>query len=270
MATYVIGDVQGCYSALTNLLNRINFQPSIDKLWFCGDIINRGENSLATLRQIKGLGDSAITVLGNHDLHLLAIYYGQRKIGKKDTIGPILEAEDSDELMHWLRHRPLAHYDAEHDVFLCHAGVYPQWSRAQATALASEVESILQNDDLVNELFTNMYGNHPKTWSEDLKGWDRIRFIINAFTRMRYCTEQGKLDLKAKGAPGSQPVDFVPWYMVPKRPMAKQTILFGHWASLEAESGHPFSIALDSGCVWGGELTAYRLEDRQFFSVECC
>jgi bis(5'-nucleosyl)-tetraphosphatase (symmetrical) len=269
MTTYAIGDIQGCYDDLMHLLESIHFEPANDTLWFVGDLVNRGPKSLETLRFVKGLGDGAITVLGNHDLHLLALDAGGRTPRKKDTLHEIFDAPDCDELLHWLRHRPLIHYDQERNQVLVHAGLPPQWKAKKAVQYAAEVEEILRSDRH-RELFHNMYGDEPTLWDRELTGWARIRFIINALTRMRYCSPDGRLNLNEKYAPGTQPKDLIPWFEAPERCSRKKEIIFGHWSTLGLVRRKGV-IALDTGCVWGGQLTAVDLDDRQrsIYSCDC-
>ncbi|MDH5571768.1 MAG: symmetrical bis(5'-nucleosyl)-tetraphosphatase [Gammaproteobacteria bacterium] len=257
MSIYAIGDVQGCYDELQRLLDKLKFDPTQDKLWFAGDIINRGPKSLKTIRFVKSLGDNATTVLGNHDLHLLAIANGRGKQGKKDTINKILKADDREELLHWLLHRPLMHYDNEHNISLTHAGIYPLWSIDEAISYAAEIESVLRGDKS-HEFFHHMYGDKPKGWSNHLKGWDRLRFITNAFTRMRYCDLDGHLLLRDKGKPGNQPDGVIPWFNHPGHTEKDCRVVFGHWSTLanpEIDNLYP----IDTGCLWGGKLTALKI-----------
>jgi bis(5'-nucleosyl)-tetraphosphatase (symmetrical) len=269
VSTYVIGDVQGCQHELDTLLRLIDFGAGRDRLWFTGDLVNRGPDSLAVLRFVRSLGDAATVVLGNHDLHLLACAAGVRQPHRKDTLGPVLEAPDRDELLHWLRHRPMLHFDDASGYLMIHAGLPPQWTAAQARQCAAELESVLRTDDN-GTFFFNMYGNEPSSWSEQLEGWERLRFITNCLTRMRYCDAQGKLDFKEKGPPGSQPGTLIPWYRFPNRHNRDTPILFGHWATLrltEPDTSAYNAWNLDTGCVWGGSLSAMRLEDHSLFSV---
>lgn len=262
MAVYAIGDVQGCYDQLRRLLDNISFDPTGDKLWFAGDIVNRGPQSLQTLRFVQGLGPRAITVLGNHDLHLLALSEGNLKHqGKNHTLDPILAAPDREELLHWLRHRPLMHRCAKLGFNLIHAGLPPSWDIPTARALAREVESALRGDGF-HDFCLGMYGNRPVCWSDQLRGMDRLRFITNCFTRLRYCDFYGNLALKEKGPPGSQQKSYLPWYAIPDRASRNERILFGHWSTLGYYQGHN-SWALDSGCLWGGKLTALKLRKRK-------
>lgn len=260
MAVYAIGDLQGCLDELQRLLERLDFDPTHDRLWFTGDLVNRGPRSLETLRFVHGLGERAITVLGNHDLHLLA-----RAVGAvddrhgRDTLDAVLVAPDRGELLEWLRHRPLLHHDAELGYTLIHAGLPPHWDLAAARARAGEAEHALRGSQFP-ELMRHLYGNEPTRWREDLAGWDRLRFIINCFTRLRYCSDDGELALHEKGPPGTQPPPFRPWFTVPARASATARILFGHWSTLGPRA-EPGVFPLDSGCVWGGQLTALRLDD---------
>ncbi len=265
MSVYAIGDIQGCYNELQRLLEQIDFDPSQDELWFVGDLVNRGPGSLEVLRLVKSLGDGAITVLGNHDLHLLAVAEGIGKLHRSDTLDTILNAPDRDELLHWLRHQRLMHADG--DKVLVHAGLLPQWTVPQALALAHEVEDALRSDDYAVFL-EKMYGNNPQGWRDDLDGYKRLRVIVNAFTRLRVCTLQGEMEFKFKGELGNIPPDYVPWFEVPQRRSATATVIFGHWSALGLKVG-PHVIALDTGCLWGGPMTAIRLEDRCLFQVDC-
>lgn len=263
MATYAIGDVQGCFPALKRLLRKAAHNPARDTLWFVGDLVNRGAKSLAVLRFVKDLGGRAIVVLGNHDLHLLLVAAGHTRAKPGDTLGEILRAPDRDELLEWLRQRPLLHRQDGH--VLVHAGLLPQWSVAKAAALAGEVEAALRGENF-EPFAKSMYGNEPTSWSEDLRGNARLRVITNALTRLRMCTSAGEMDFSHKGPPEEAPAGLLPWFAVPGRKSAKETLITGHWSAL----GYRMSkhlIALDTGCVWGGKLTAVRLEDRAVFQV---
>jgi bis(5'-nucleosyl)-tetraphosphatase (symmetrical) len=257
MATYAIGDIQGCYTSFRRLLDQINLDPAKDKLWFVGDLVNRGPDSLAVLRFVRDLGQQAVVVLGNHDLHLLARAEGHDRNAKKDNLDDVLTAPDRDELLHWLRHRPLAHYSATKDVLMVHAGVPPQWDLAQTLACARELETALRKPGY-QRFLTAMYGDHPPLWSQDLIGMDRLRFITNCLTRMRYCTADGRLDLTAKGPPGSQPAGYLPWFQAPGRATKGVRIVFGHWSALGWRASDNV-WCLDTGCLWGGAMTALRL-----------
>lgn len=270
MSVYVIGDLQGCYGELIHLLNEINFNEKTDQLWFTGDLVNRGPRSLECLRLVKSL--DAVTVLGNHDLHLLAVARGQEKKQKpKDTLDEILDASDREELLDWLQRQPLLHHDEGSGYTLIHAGLPPQWDLVQAAECAREGEKILQSEQSA-DFFIHMYGNQPNQWSEQLRGWDRIRFIINCFTRLRFCDGDGRLNLGIKGPPGSQPPSLLPWFAIASRKTRNEKLLFGHWATVtlgNITDFEPYNVQpLDTGCVWGRELTAMRLEDGKLFNVK--
>lgn len=269
MAVYAIGDVQGCYAPLQQLLARLHFDAARDHLWFTGDLVNRGPQSLEVLRFVRDLGDRAVCVLGNHDLHLLAVAAGTAGAKKRDTLDEILRAPDRDELLHWLRSRPLLHHDADLGYTLIHAGLLPPWDLAQAQGLARETETVLRSGRHP-EFFRHMYGDLPDHWNENLHGFDRLRVIVNAFTRLRYCDLDGNMDLRPKGAPGSQPPDLVPWFQVPSRRSHGLKIIFGHWSALGLWQGDGV-IGLDSGCLWGRALSAARIDAGpvEFFSVAC-
>lgn len=265
MSTYVIGDLQGCYDALRRLLDRIAFDPAVDRLRFAGDLVNRGPQSLQTLRFVRGLGPAALSVLGNHDLHLLAVAHGGRK-GRRDTLEDILGAPDRDELLDWLRGQPLLHEESGFAVL--HAGLPPQWDLAQARRCAREAEAVLAGAEYA-ALLRDMYGNQPDRWDEALDGVPRLRFIINCYTRLRYCDAQGRIDFDDKGAPGSQPARLLPWFAAPQRRSAGTPLVFGHWSTLGRVEWPEHQVwGLDTGAVWGGRLTALRLEDRSLHSVK--
>ncbi len=259
--------MQGCLDELLALLDVINLDEGHDKLWFTGDLVNRGPQSLEVLRFVKNLGDRAISVLGNHDLHLIALAYGTNKQKKKDTIGDVLAASDRDELTDWLRRRPLIHHDSLYGFTLVHAGVPPQWDLEEVLVRAREVEEMLRSEK-VGTFFSHMYGDRPFRWDEGLKGWERLRFIINCFTRLRFCDQEGNLLMEFTGPPGQQSPPFLPWFEVPWRKSAGNPIVFGHWASLGFYRTDDI-FALDSGCVWGGSLSALRLDDGKHFSIPC-
>ncbi len=267
MATYAVGDIQGCYSKLRELLDSVNFSES-DTLWCAGDLVNRGPEDLETLRYLKYLGSNVISVLGNHDLHLLACAYGARKVGRKDTFGSILQAPDRDELIHWLRHQPLIHRDTKLKYTIVHAGIPPIWHLEQALGYAREVEKSLRSDD-PSDFFNNMYGNEPVGWNESLCGTARLRTITNYLTRMRFCSPEGHLEFATKSAPSAPPSGYLPWYQYPQHRCGEDKILFGHWAAMEGESGKPNFIGLDTGCIWGGELTLLDLDKGAFHCVDC-
>lgn len=268
MPTYAIGDVQGCFNELLALLANINFNPQQDTLWFTGDLVNRGKYSYKVLSFIKNLGDSAITVLGNHDLHLLAVNSGAVKLKEKDSFHDVLKAPDCAELCAWLQQQPLFYYDKKLNYAMVHAGVAPQWQLADALRLSGEIESVIRSKQAA-EFFKNMYGDIPDRWQESLTGWARYRVISNFMTRVRFCDEHGKLDLHYKGVIGKQPSKFLPWFDVANRQSKNVPIIFGHWAALAGKSDDISVFALDTGCCYGNCLTAFRLEDRQRFSVSC-
>lgn len=269
MALYAIGDVQGCFAGLQRLLDKLRFDPACDRLWFTGDLVNRGPQSLATLRYVAGLGSAAITVLGNHDLHLLAVACGATAQKKRDTLADVLAAPDREPLLHWLRQRPLLHHDATLDWTLLHAGLIPQWDLPQALANAAEIEVALRGTDPAAFLRT-MYGDAPDRWTDDLSPTERRRFIVNVFTRVRFCDADGRIDLTHKGAPGSQPPPWQPWFSWPARRTRHARVVFGHWSALGLYQSASV-LGLDTGCVWGGSLTAVRLDgaDRIVVSVPC-
>jgi bis(5'-nucleosyl)-tetraphosphatase (symmetrical) len=259
MAIYAIGDLQGCYDPFRMLLDEIKFDPDADKLWLVGDLVNRGPKSLKTLRFVKSLGDSAITVLGNHDLHLLALASGKIRGDRRfETLTKILNARDRDELMHWLRHRPLAHYDKSLNTLLVHAGVHPSWTIKKTLARAAEVEEALQGDNY-KKLLAEMYGNTPREWSGKLKGYKRLRFIINCLTRMRMLTQKGRLNFAHSAPPHRARKGLVPWFEVDDAAWRGTRVVFGHWSALGLVV-LPDLISLDSGCIWGRQLTAVRLD----------
>ncbi|MCP1727395.1 bis(5'-nucleosyl)-tetraphosphatase (symmetrical) [Natronospira proteinivora] len=274
MAIFAIGDIQGCHSDLARLLDRINFDPAEDRVWFAGDIVNRGPASLEALRFVRKLGKQAITVLGNHDMHLLAIaHQDQPNLKSKDTLAEILSAPDAGELLDWLRHRPFLHHDPELGYAMVHAGLPPQWNMQQAEAQARELEQVMQGEHY-RDFLAVMYGNEPDYWDPSLSGMDRHRFQINCFTRMRFVDAHGRLDLKTKCAPGEQADGLYPWYAAPGRATADHHILFGHWSTAGQAKGLNYSrynvYPLDTGCVWGGKLTAFRLdEDGGWASIDC-
>lgn len=267
MATYAIGDVQGCYDELRQLLNLIKFKPQVDVLWFCGDLVNRGPKSLEVLRYVRDLPNKVV-ILGNHDLHLLSIEAHPRFIHFEDTLQKLVEAPDCAELCAWLRQQPLLHYDEALNYVMVHAGLPPQWDLQQAKICAREIEHVLQGQNYAAFL-QHMYGNEPKQWSVQLAGWDRLRFIVNCLTRLRFCDDEGNIHLEYKGPLGSQPANLFPWYEISWRLSHNLKILFGHWAALEGKIHTSSVIALDSGCVWGGHLSAFCLEDHKLYQVSC-
>jgi bis(5'-nucleosyl)-tetraphosphatase (symmetrical) len=265
MATYVIGDMQGCFDPFIGLLEKINFNSNQDCLWLTGDLVNRGPKSLEALRFIKSLKYSQV-VLGNHDLHFLSIFYGQSNLNSQDTLKPILDAPDKEDLATWLRHRPLLHHDADLGVTLVHAGLPPQWDLQKALQCANELETVLRGKHYL-DFFKHMYGDIPNCWNDALAGWDRLRVIANCLTRLRFCDAEGHLDLNTKGNIAQK--GYFPWFKVAKRRSKNLKILFGHWAALAGKTNDPNAIALDTGCVWGGCLTALRLEDGKRFAFNC-
>jgi len=265
VATYAIGDVQGCFRSLQRLLDEIAFEERRDKLWFVGDLVNRGPDSLATLRFVRGLGAGATVTLGNHDLHLLAVAEGLEKIRRDDTFEELLAAPDRDELLDWLRHCPLMHLEAGYA--MVHAGLLPAWSVSRALALAAEVEAALQAASY-RSFLAGMYGNQPSRWDESLTGFDRLRVTVNALTRLRLCTADGQMEFKHTGQPKTLPSGFMPWFEVPQRRSQDTPVIFGHWSALPALT-RPNLFALDTGCVWRRRLTALRLEDRKLFQISC-
>lgn len=265
VTAYAIGDLQGCYQSLVNLLDRIKTNTPDAHLIFVGDLVNRGPQSLATLRLIRALGDRAQALLGNHDLHLLAAAHGIRKLHKSDTLDEILDAPDREELLDWLRHRPLALLQQNH-LFL-HAGVLPQWSASQTLALAQEVEGVLRGPQWLDFL-REMYGDQPARWNNLLQGNDRLRCIVNALTRLRFCTEDGTMEFNAKESAGNGLPGYLPWFDVPQRQTQDVTVVCGHWSTMGLVL-RPNLIGLDTGCVWGDKLTAIRLADRMLLQVSC-
>jgi bis(5'-nucleosyl)-tetraphosphatase (symmetrical) len=256
MARWAIGDIQGCGEELDELLGQIGFSTGRDRLWLVGDLVNRGPRSLQCLRRIEALGDAALCVLGNHDLLLLAVALAGARQRRSDTLAEILCAPDRDRLLEWLLHRPLAHY--EHAELLVHAGVVPQWSVAQTLELADEVSHALQSDP--PGMLSQMYGDRPDRWRRGLRGADRLRLTVNVLTRMRFCTREGRIDLKQKGKPESAEPPWMPWFMAPSRATSQVRIVFGHWSALGLYRA-PGLLGLDTGCVWGGALTAVNLDD---------
>lgn len=264
---YLIGDLQGCCDAFERLLAHIDFSPSRDRLWLLGDLVNRGPASLATLRRLQALGDAATCLLGNHDLHLLAVAHGVRPAHRQDTLAPILDATDREQLLDWLRRQRLAVFET--GWLMVHAGVVPQWSRDDTLTLAAEVETVLRGPDLASFLH-EMYGNEPARWDPALTGSDRLRFTVNALTRLRFCTADGQMDFKTKDGAGAAPAGFMPWFDVPGRRTADVPIAFGHWSTLGLLD-RPALLGLDTGCIWGGRLTAARVAGaaRDILQIDC-
>jgi len=262
MATYAIGDVQGCFDELQALLARFDFDPQRDRLWFVGDLVNRGPKSLEVLRFVRDLGERAVSVLGNHDLHLVCVFEGYEKGRKGDTLDPVLAAPDVRELVDWLRLRPMMH--VEPNYAMVHAGLLPQWTIATASALAEEVERALAAPNY-GEFLAHLYGEAPERWDDALSGWDRLRVLVNAMTRMRFCTLDGRMNVRAKGR--ETPHGYLPWFEA--RPLrAEPAIVCGHWSTLGLKLTERLA-ALDTGCVWGGSLSALRLEDRTLVQSAC-
>jgi bis(5'-nucleosyl)-tetraphosphatase (symmetrical) len=275
MSLYCIGDLQGCLSPFERLLAEIDFSPSRDTVYLLGDLVNRGPDSLGVLRRLSALGDSAQCLLGNHDLHLLALWQGVRKPGRHDTVQDILQAPDGPALLDWLRHRAMALQ--RHGWLMVHAGVLPHWSTAQTMALAAEVEQALRGPDLKGFLQT-MYGNAPSQWHDRLKGPDRLRVIVNALTRLRFCTPEGAMEFTSTESAGHAPEGYLPWFEVPGRATQDTPVAFGHWSTLATEAGRTSglrnnALPLDTGCVWGGCLSAARLGDKagtfELIQVKC-
>jgi bis(5'-nucleosyl)-tetraphosphatase (symmetrical) len=252
MARWAIGDIQGCADELTALIALIGFKSDRDQIWFVGDLVNRGPDSLQVLRLVRSLADNALCVLGNHDLHLLAVALVKAKVRKSDTLKPILDAPDRNALIEWLAQRPLAHYAADADDLLVHAGVVPQWNVDDALALASEVQHALRSDP--QTLLAAMYGDEPDRWQPSLKGADRLRFAVNVLTRVRFCTAEGRIDFRQKGKPGSASPPWMPWFKAPRRAAAGTRIIFGHWSALGYYNADRV-VGLDTGCVWGGPVS---------------
>lgn len=266
MATYAVGDIQGCFDSFRRLLDLCAFDPASDHLWLVGDLVNRGPRSLDTLRYVRDLGEAAVTVLGNHDLYLLMVAEGGAKFrGKDDTLQEILDAPDCGELLHWLRFQRLFHCAGEYG--LVHAGLLPQWTAARALELAAEVETALRGPSY-RDFILNLWGSEPAAWSDELTGWARLRVIVNAMTRLRFCTPEGVMEFHTKGEALAAPPGHLPWFEVPGRQSAASVLVTGHWSALGLRL-LPNLLALDSGCLWGGHLTALRLEDRQVFQVGC-
>ncbi|MHA6495507.1 symmetrical bis(5'-nucleosyl)-tetraphosphatase [Pseudomonas borbori] len=269
MATYAVGDLQGCLQPLQCLLERVAFDPAKDRLWLVGDLVNRGPQSLDTLRFLYGMRDALTCVLGNHDLHLLAAAHNIERLKKNDTLQEILEAPDCAELLDWLRRQKLLHYDAERKTALVHAGIPPQWTLQKALKRAAEVEQVLLDDARLPLFLDSMYGNQPDVWDKDLSGVARLRVITNYFTRMRFCMADGTLDLKSKEGIDTAPSGFAPWFSHSQRSTRGITIIFGHWAALEGRCSEPGVIALDTGCVWGGAMTLINIDTGERHSCAC-
>lgn len=266
MTIYAVGDLQGCLSPLLRLLEQVNFNPTVDQLWAAGDIVNRGPESLQTLRFVKNLGEAFRMVLGNHDLHLLATAAGFRAPNPKDTLDDILKAPDRDELLNWLRQQPLL--ISAHGYAMVHAGIPPHWSLSTAQSKARQVEQVLQGDD-AHLLFANMYGNEPPYWHQDQEPVVQLRTITNYFTRMRFCSANGHLELMTKQAPSEAPTGYAPWYAHPERQTVEENIIFGHWAALNGAPCGKNLHPLDTGCVWGGRLRLMNLDNQKYIHCSC-
>lgn len=268
MANYLVGDIQGCDGPLERLLAKIGFSPSRDTLYVLGDLVNRGPSSAAVLRRLMGHGDAAKCLLGNHDLSLLAVAHGHRAPHRNDTMDDILGAPDREAMLEWLRHRSMALH--AHGLLMVHGGVLPQWDLRQVLSLAGELEAVLRGPDLPAFL-AQMWGNQPDRWSDALTGADRLRVVVNALTRLRFCTPDGVMDMKASGGIGQAPAGMLPWFDVPGRRTADVCIAFGHWSTL-GYLRRPDIVSLDTGCVWGGCLSALRLSadgQHELVQVEC-
>ena len=268
MSIYLIGDIQGCYDPLQRLLQKIMFDPTKDKLWSCGDLVNRGGQSLEVLRLFKNMSDSVSVTLGNHDLHLLACHERYPEGGSGNTeFDVVLAAADRETLLQWLRGHPLAIWSEQHQMLRVHAGVIPQWDWQTTIRLGQEVSAMIQSDQR-SKFFKRMYANKPKLWHDDRTGWKRLRLITNILTRLRFCDELGRGIYNASGPPGSQKNNYKPWFKHKHRLTREVNLTFGHWAALGVRVKKRY-IAMDSGCVWGGKLSALRLEDRKLFQVRC-
>jgi bis(5'-nucleosyl)-tetraphosphatase (symmetrical) len=268
LARYAIGDIQGCYAQLRALVERLSFSPDRDQLWIVGDLVNRGPQSLEVLRYVRSLGDNAVVVLGNHDLHLLALAYGNHKRRSSDTLDAIFDAPDRDGIFAWLLAQPLAHFDARHGDLMVHAGVVPQWTAAMTVELANGVSAALAHDP--RGFFERMYGDRPDRWSAELHGIERLRFAVNVLTRMRVCTADGRIDVKMKGPPNEARLPYRPWFEHETRLTRDVRVIFGHWSALGLIQAHGV-VGLDTGCVWGGALTALDLDGGEAVPVcESC
>lgn len=268
MAVYAVGDIQGCLKPLKCLLKKVDFNPSRDTLWAVGDLVNRGPASLDTLRYLDQLDNAFLSVLGNHDLHLLACAHDRTRLRKSDTLLPILQAADRERLLGNLRQRPLAHFDAGRNIIMTHAGVPPIWNTEETCRYAAEVEAVLRCDEQLPGFLREMYGNEPAGWRPDLVGNTRLRTITNYLTRMRFCTPDGRLDMKSKEGPNQAPKGYLPWFQLPRRDPDVQ-VVFGHWAALEGKVKVRGIHALDTGCVWGNELTLMNLDTGEKLRCKC-
>lgn len=269
MATYAVGDLQGCLKPLQCLLERVTFDPAHDQLWLVGDLVNRGPESLATLRFLYSIRHALTCVLGNHDLHLLAVAQNIERLKKADTLREIIEAPDAAELLGWLRQQKLLHYDEARNTVLVHAGIPPQWNLAKALKRAAEVEEALRDDTRRPLFLDGMYGNEPAKWDGDLQGVARLRVITNCLTRMRFCKADGTLDLKSKEGVDTAPAGYAPWFSYKQRKTREHRIIFGHWAALEGQCQEPGIVALDTGCVWGASMTLINIDSGEKYSCDC-
>ncbi|HIO28381.1 symmetrical bis(5'-nucleosyl)-tetraphosphatase [Marinobacter salarius] len=266
MTDYAIGDIQGCYERLLDVLAKVDFSPSRDRLWVAGDLINRGPSSLETLRYVESLGSSAVVVLGNHDLHLLAVAMGGHTLRNKDTLADILEAPDHQRLFDWLRQQNLCVHDEDRNLVMVHAGLPHIWSVEEAVGYSREVEAVIRGPE-AESYFADMYGNWPERWHPDLSGMDRWRVITNYFTRMRFIAEDGTLELAAKESAASAPDGYAPWFRFPRQDDVR--VVFGHWAALEGQTESTRYFGLDTGCVWGGKLTLMNLDTGEKIHCDC-
>ncbi len=263
MSLYAIGDIQGCHAELCQMLDLIAFSPATDRLWLVGDLVNRGPGSLAVMREVRKLGDAATIVIGNHDFHLLTVAAGHARMHREDTLAPVLDAPDRDELLAWVRGWPLVVVDGER--LMVHAGLLPSWTPATALMLSGEVQAMLAGD-LHDAFLATLYGDEPSAWRSDLEGFDRLRAIVNACTRLRFCTADDRMELREKRGPRFTPPGFKPWFAHETRASSSVSVVCGHWSTLELMLA-PRVMMLDSGCLWGGALTAIRLDDRRVFQV---
>lgn len=260
MAVYAVGDIQGCYAPLSRLLENINFDPAQDTLWCVGDLVNRGPDSLEVINLLKSLKNQCVSVLGNHDLHLLSMVYGIRTPRPNDTLNKILESPQVDEIAHWLRQLPLLHHDAKSGHLLCHAGIYPWWTLEQAVNHADEVSTLLRDDSAVKKLLSTIYGNSPNKWRDDLGPKQRRRFIINAFTRMRFVSPKGRLNFSHSGYQGLLRKNRLPWFKIPNPSLDHYKVIFGHWSAAGLKNKKRY-LGLDTGCVWGRHMTMVKLPE---------
>lgn len=269
MAVYAVGDIHGCFKPFQRLLDRVAFDPEEDQLWCVGDLINRGPSSLRTLRFLYQHRRSVITVLGNHDLHALAMFYTNKKLKKSDTIADLLKADDAEELIDWLRRQPLVYYNKLFKTVLVHAGIPPIWGLQEALDYSQEVERVLQDDELITPFLEHMYSSDPVRWDNSMQGTERLRNITNYVTRMRFCRPDGTIEFESKDGVDGAPKGFVPWFELPNSKMQGYTIIFGHWAALSGQCYIPNIYALDGGCVWGNSLVMMNVETKERFYCPC-